>query len=384
MPDTHTAPPPTTVSPMRVGVVGVGMISDTFIGNIKERFRNLELVGCTARDMAHIQAKADQHGIAAMTMDDLMGDASIELVLNLTPVEAHVEVIERALKAGKHVYTEKTLTGDYRSAKALADLADSRGLYLGCAPDTFLGSAVQTAAEAVAGGRIGQPTGFTVMLNRGMDLLYEFMPFLLRPGAGMGYDFGVYGLTAVLSILGPAVEVCGFQQTNRPQRTYRLEGGAHFGESYEIRNENVMTATMQLENGVLGTVAFNGDSVFPEQPYLCIQGTEGLIYLPDPNQFGGDVRLTPALRDPREIMAGGGSTEVLPVHHRSSDNSRGVGAAEMVEAIAQGRPNRASKEMACHILEVLDGIVQSSATRQYHRLTSRFTAPERLTGDEEF
>ena len=98
-----------------------------------------------------------------------MEDPSIELVLNLTPVEAHVEVIERALKAGKHVYSAKTLTGDYGSAKALADLADSRGLSLGCAPDTFLGSAVQTAAEAVAAGRIGQPTGFTTMAlhNRG-------------------------------------------------------------------------------------------------------------------------------------------------------------------------------------------------------------------------
>jgi predicted dehydrogenase len=371
------------VEPMRVGVVGVGSISDTFIGNIKGRFHNLELVGCTARDPEHIRAKAAEHGIAAMTMDELMGDPSIDLVLNLTPVEAHAEVIERALRSGKHVYTEKTLTGDHASARALADLADARGLYLGCAPDTFLGSGVQTAAEAVASGRIGQPTGFTIMLNRGMDLLYEFLPFLLRPGAGMGYDFGVYGLTAVLSILGPAAEVCGFQQTNRPHRAYRLPGEKQ-GQPYEIRNENIMAAAIRLSSGVLGTVVFNGDSVFPERPYLCIQGTGGVVYLPNPNEFGGDVTLVGGLSHPREIMAGRVPSEILPVRHRYSENSRGVGAAEMVEAIRAGRPARASKELACHIIELLDGIVASSETKRYQQLTSTFTAPDRLTGDEEF
>lgn len=372
------------LDPMRVGVVGVGMISDTFIGNIKHSFRNLELVGCAARDMDHVRAKATQHGIAAMTLDDLMDDDSIQLVLNLTPVEAHFEIIDRSLRAGKHVYTEKTLTGDHASAKALADLADANGLYLGCAPDTFLGSAVQTAAEAVAAGRIGQPTGFTIMLNRGLGLLYELMPFLLRPGAGIGYDFGVYGLTAVLSILGPAVEVCGMHQTNRPRRTYQLTDLPHAGQDYEIRNENLMAATIRLASGVIGTVTFNGDAVFPEKPYLCIQGTEGLIYLPDPNQFGGDVTLVTGLHDLRTPDTGGRAPEILPVHHRYSDNSRGVGAAEMVTAIREGRPNRASKELACHILELLDGIILSSQTKRYQQLASTFTIPDRLTGDEEF
>lgn len=367
---------------IRVGIVGVGAISDTFIGNIA-RFHNLELVGCTARDMGHIRAKGDQYGIAAMTMAELMDDESIDLVLNLTPVEAHAEVIERALLAGKHVYSEKTLTGDYASARALADLATAQGLRLGCAPDTFLGSAVQTAAAALAAGRIGQPTGFTIMLNRGMGVLYEFMPFTQRPGAGMGYDFGVYGLTAILSILGPAVEVCGFQQTNRPVRTYKRPG-PHEGETYEIQNENLMAGALRLASGVLGSVMFNGDSVFPEQPYLCIQGTEGLIYLPDPNSFGGDVTLTRVFTTREEFLGGEIPSEVLPVRHRYSENSRGLGAADLAAAVAEARPHRASAEMACHMVEVLDGIVASAQTKRYHQLTSTFTVPERLTGTEVF
>jgi predicted dehydrogenase len=369
---------------MRAGIVGVGMISDTFIGNIKSNFDNLELVGCTARDMNHIRSKAAQHGIAAMTMDEMMGDPSIELVINLTPVEAHEEVIERALRAGKHVYSEKTLTADYASARKLADLADTNGLRLGCAPDTFLGAGVQTAAEAITQGRIGQPTGFTIMLNRGLDLLYEFIPFLLRPGAGIGYDFGVYGLTAVLSILGPAVEVCGFQQTNRPVRDYRHPGGHHEGEQYEIRNENLVAAAIRLKSGLLGTVVFNGDSVFPERPYLCLQGTEGLLYLPNPNEFGGEVTLTPGFVSAREIAQGGVPVEAVPMHHGYAEDSRGLGAAEMVDAIGLNRPHRASAELACHILELFDGIVASSTTKQYHQPASSFAVPRRLTGEETF
>ncbi|GAA2974276.1 Gfo/Idh/MocA family oxidoreductase [Microbacterium terrae] len=369
---------------MRVGVVGTGMISDTFLRNTQGLFSNLELVAVSARDADRIAAKAAQFGIAGHTLEQMLDDRSIDLILNLTPVEAHAEVIERALHAGKHVFSEKTLTADHTSARRLADLAEARGLRLGCAPDTFLGAGVQTAAEAIAEGLIGQPTGFTVMLNRGLDLLYEFLPFLLRPGAGMGYDFGVYALTAVLSILGPVAEVSGFVQTNRPLRHSILDRGDTAPTEYEIRNENIMSAVLRLESGVLGTVMFNGDAVFPEHHYLCIQGTEGLILLPNPNEFGGEVKVVRGLTHPRQLAGATAAEETLPVHHGYRDESRGLGAAEMAAAIHEDRPHRASAELSCHIIDVLDGVVASSASGRHQTITSTFTVPDRLRGDERF
>jgi predicted dehydrogenase len=369
---------------IRIGVVGVGMISDIFIENMINTFARTEVVGCTARDMEHIRAKAEKFNIAPLTMDEMFGDKSIDMIVNLTPVAAHYEIIKRALESGKHVYTEKALALNFTQAKELEELADSLELRLGCAPDTFLGSGVQTAVEAVNNGMIGDVTGFSVMLNRGLDLLYEFMGFLTKPGGGIGYDFGVYAFTALLSILGPASEVCGFMQTNRPLREYKNPGAAKFGEQYRIENENLMAAAIKLRSGVLGTVMFNGDSVFPEKPYICLQGTKGLLYLPDPNEFGGDVIFTPAIRDPRQITSGGEASKVLPVHHKYSENSRGIGAADMALAIREGRPHRASGALACHLLEVLDGIASSCETKKYAVMTSNFVKFAPLTGNEEF
>ncbi|GHV00307.1 oxidoreductase [Spirochaetia bacterium] len=368
----------------RVGVVGVGLISDIFIENMINAFTSLEVAGCTARNMEHIRAKAEKYHITPMTMAEMFNDASIDMIVNLTPAAAHYEIIKRALESGKHVYTEKALALGYPQAKELLDLAESRGLLLGSAPDTFLGSGVQTAIEAVNTGMIGDVTGFTVMLNRGLDLLYEFMGFLTKPGGGIGYDFGVYALTALFSILGQADEVCGFMQTNRPLREYKNPMMPHYGKQYKIENENIMAAAIKMKNGVLGTVMFNGDAIFPEKPYICLQGTEGMLYLPDPNEFGGDVIYTPAMHDPRQIRGGGEPERILPVHHRYSKDSRGIGVADMALALHEGRPHRTNAAMACHLLEFLDGIVKSCETKRYVKITSDFIKPEPLTGNEVF
>jgi predicted dehydrogenase len=251
----------------RIGVIGTGAISDIFFDNMINRFKNLEVVGCSSRDPEHYRAKAEKYGIKPYSLDELFADSSIDILVNLTPAPVHYELIKRGLNAGKHIYTEKPLALNYNQAKELLDLATANGLRLGTAPDTFLGAGVQTAARAVKHGKIDEVTGFIVMLNRGLELLYEVFGFLQQPGGGIGYDFGVYALTAVFSILGSAAEVCGFSQTNRPTREYKFLPQFR-GQPYTVENENVMVAAIKMKSGVLGTVTFNGDSVFPEKPYL--------------------------------------------------------------------------------------------------------------------
>ncbi|MDR1903297.1 MAG: Gfo/Idh/MocA family oxidoreductase [Treponema sp.] len=360
---------------IRVGVVGVGMISDIFIENMINTFTSLEVAGCTARNMEHIKAKAEKYNITPMTIDEMIGDNTINMIVNLTPPDVHYEIIKRSLESGKHVYTEKPLALGYGQAKELLNLAESRDLLLGCSPDTFLGSGVQTAIEAVNSGMIGDVTGFTVMLNRGLDFLYEYIGFIIKPGGGIGYDFGVYALTALFSILGPAEEVCGFMQTNRPFREYKNPMMPKYGQQYKIENENLIAAAIKMRNNVIGTVMFNGDSVFPEKPYISLQGTQGMLYLPDPNGFGGDCVYVPAMSE---------SDRILPVHHKYSKDSRGIGAADMALAIREGRAHRASGAMACHLLELLDGIANSCETKTYTTMASDFIKPAPLTGKEVF
>lgn len=325
--------------------------------------------------MESARKRAEQFGIQAVTVEEIMGDATIDIVVNLTPVGAHYDIVRRALEAGKHVYTEKVIAENYEKAKELATLAEGKKLYLGVAPDTFLGSAIQTAHQAVLEGKIGTPTSVTMVLNRNAGLLYELLNFTTLPGAGIGFDVGIYYLTALLSILGPVEEVCGMVQTNRPVRTYMMEQNPKKGQTFEVQNENLMSASLRFANGALGTILFNGDCIFPEAPYLAIQGTEGILYLPDPNHFGGDVRYLPQAIDPLNMAD---KPEVLPTEFGFSLNSRGLGVAEMADAILAGRPNRTDKWLACHALEVLEGIVTSSEKKQFSQIISRFQIPEIL------
>ncbi len=359
---------------IKVAVIGCGAISDIYLRNMICRFPELEVVCCCASTIESARRKADQYGIVARTVEEALGDPEIELVVNLTPPGVHGEMIGKALRAEKHVYTEKVLAADYPTARELCQLADEMGLYLGCAPDTHLGEAIQTARRAVDTGVIGTVTSCSISLNRGMEHFYEFLPFTRQPGGGMGYDIGPYYLAAALSILGPVEEVCGMTHTSRPNRINRREGHPDFGKPYMVENENLFAAVTRFRSGVLGTVHLNGDCVFPEQPHFAIYGTKGVLYLANPDEFGGEVRVL----EPAPCGSGIVRYRTLEGSGLFADNSRGIGVAEMADAIRRGRPNRASKELALHMMELLDGVICSGKEGRTIVLESTFRRPEPL------
>jgi predicted dehydrogenase len=242
-------------------------------------------------------------------------------------------------------------------------IADERKLYLGAAPDTFLGAAIQTARYVVDSGMLGEITSCYCALTRDGDLLYRAFPFTTKPGGGIGFDVGIYYITALLSILGPVKEVSGIVRTRNPERMgYTLE---HFGESYSIECENLMAGTLQFDCGTIGTMLFDSNSIFilPEKPHLVLCGTMGIMCMADPNNFGGDVKV---------ILKGNNEPFIMQSSHAFGDECRGLGVAEMAWSIRQGRKNRANKEMAYHALEVLHGIVKSSLTRENQVVQSTF------------
>jgi len=248
-------------------------------------------------------------------------------------------------------------------AAELVKIADQKNLYLGAAPDTFLGSAIQTARYVVESGMIGDISSCYCALNRDGEILNRAFPFTAKPGGGIGFDVGIYSITALLSILGPVKEVSGVIQTRKPERPdYSLE---HFGEPFQVECENLMAGILQFEQGAVGNILFDSNSIFvlPEKPSLVLFGTLGIMYMADPNNFGGDVRV---------ILKGNNEPFTMQQSHAFSNECRGLGVADMAWSLRMGRKNRASKEMAYHALEILHGIVKSSETRSNQVMKSTF------------
>ena len=347
----------------KVGVIGCGGISDIFFENMIHKRDNLEVVSCCSKYGESARIKAEKYGIRATTPEEMLADQEIEVIVNLTPVKEHYQIIKAALKEGKHVYTEKVLTETHAEAQELVKLAEEKNLMLGVAPDTIFGSGIQTAKHAVDSGMIGEVTGCAACINRNVDVMYERIPFLIQPGAGIGFDFGIYFLTTLLYLLGPVAEVSGRVATRNPVRKYEMINSEHFGETYEVQNENIMSGLLEFKNGAFGTVLFNGNCIFPEKPYFAIQGTKGILYLPDSNQFGGRVILQPHMPQ--------SEVELKPVNSYDQ-NERGIGVSEMMYAFEQGNKNFGPKGLSVHALEILEGIVKSSESKRFIKLDSSF------------
>ena len=360
---------------MRVGVIGAGAISEIYLTNMINRFDNLEVAAVAARHIERAQRRAEQFGLRACTVDEMIDDPSIEMVVILTPVGTHYQLIRQALMAGKHVYTEKTITDDLEKAKELARIADERGLYLGCAPDTFLGAALQTARAAIDDGLLGEIHSFAISANRNNDVLLSMFSFLREPGAGVLRDYGVYYLTALTSLLGPVARVAGFIGT--PYRTHiNILPGPEYGKVMDTPNESQVSAILKMRSGVAGTFHIDTDSKLQDEAYFTIYGTKGILYLTDPNQFGGEVIFHPNNgTDWRKTAEPVRLWNFTPY----ADNSRGVGPSEMAAAIEEHRPCRASKEMAVHVLEVLDAILAGGEDGQFVDVGSVFERPAPLS-----
>ena len=348
---------------IKTAVIGCGGISDRYLTNLKNMFSIIDLVGCYDRHDDRCSAMAEKHGIRMLSMEDILNDPEIELVVNLTQPKSHFDVTSKLLNAGKHVYTEKVLAVSLEEGKALVDLANEKGLYLGAAPDTFLGSAIQTARLAVESGLIGKVTSCVAQLARDDKSFSQMIPFLAEPGGGIGFDVGIYYLTAILSILGPVHKVSGMLKYNHDTCVVTQPLSERFMQEYTLAPETVMVGTLQFDNGVIGTLHFNGECIFPEECSITLYGTEGMLYMPDPNCFGGTV-----------YYRAKGSDEKIPVptSFGYSQNSRGIGTAEMAWSIRAGRKPRANKEMAYHALDVFHSIVRSCEEDRSQIIESTF------------
>lgn len=359
---------------MKIGVIGSGAISDIYLTNMINVFDNIDVECIASMDREQAKEKAKQHGIRSCTPEELLKDPQVEMVVNLTPVGAHYQVVRDSLMAGKHVYTEKTMTDDLAKAAELVKLADEKGLYLGSAPDTFLGSGLQTARRAVDNGLIGDVHSFVISCNRKNDILLSAISFLRQPGCGILYDYGVYYVTALVSILGPVSRVAGVIGKPYPTHVNILTVSPEYGKIMDTPNESQVSAILQLENGITGTMHIDADNNILDTAFFAIYGTKGILYLTDPNQFGGSVKyltddMNPTKKvDPVELWS----------YTQYSENFRGIGPSELANAIREGRECRPSKEMAYHVLEVLTAILNGGEKGEFFDIESTCRKPDPL------
>lgn len=319
------------INKVKTAVVGCGAISGIYFENMVNMFHILEVAACCDLNQDLEKATADKYKLKRMTLEEIIQDKSIELVINLTTPAAHFTIIKALLTGGKHVYTEKVLAVNLSEAKELVELASEKHLYLGAAPDTFLGEAVQTARFVVDSGMIGTVTSCYAALNRDCNVLAERFPYTALQGGGIGIDVGIYYITALLSILGSVTEVSGVSKTREPKRCHYFVSKNDFEKELLLESENIMAGTIEFESGVIGSLHFNANCIQNEQPQIVLYGTEGILYLPDPNKFGGNVKI---------LVKGQTEPFIVPPLYAYGDNCRGLGAAEMAQNILKLRQGR--------------------------------------------
>ena len=362
---------------MKTAVIGAGRISGEYLHNMMHTFNNLEVVACSSANMENARLRAAEFGIEARSNEEIFSDPSIEMVVILVPAPAHADLIEKALKAGKHVYTEKTMTVELEDARHLVALAKEKGLYLGSAPDTFLGAAWQTARKALDEGLIGDVISFSLIVNRNIDFMASLFEFLRLPGGGFAYDYGVYYLTALISLLGSVESVYSIVKNKAGTRINCAPQSPDFGKPYSYENESQIYALMNLRSGVTGTASFNGDSALQDLALFWIYGSKGVLKLTCANDFGGEVQFIPSSFDPAENQP-----RVLPNDSPLLEHCRGIGPADMADAIACSRKNRASGEMAFHVLDIIDCMMRSSESGQPVKIESDCERPAAMPLEE--
>lgn len=350
---------------VRVGIVGVGDISGIYLENLTTLFGDtIEIIGLCdlIREKAERASQKYNIGKIYENMYELFADESIEVVLNLTRPYEHFEVTKAALLAGKHVYSEKPLGATFEEGSELVALAAEKQLQIGGAPDTFLGAGIQTCCKLIEDGYIGTPVGASAfMVCRGHETWHPDPEFYYKHGGGPMLDMGPYYVTALVNLLGGIKQVSGMTKISFPER--KITSKPHYGEVIKVDVPTYVTGMMQFENGAIGTIFTTFDAYKAEMPFIEIYGSEGTLSVPDPNTFGGPIRI---------YRPSKGEFLEFPVVFDYAHNSRGLGLKDMAEAIRTGKKARASSNLTYHVLEVMTGFERSSESGKHIVIESVF------------
>lgn len=368
------------MSKLGVGIIGCGNISAAYL-RLAPMFKALRLVAVADINMANAHARAAEFGVRADTVDDLLKAGDVDVIVNLTIPDVHFAVTKSILEAGKHAYSEKPLVLSLAEGEILRDLAASRNLRIGSAPDTFLGGAHQQARAAIDGGQTGRIIGGTChVMGHGMELWHPNPDFFFKPGGGPVLDMGPYYVTNLIQLIGPVRTVAALANKSFDTRT--IGNGPRDGEVIPVEVATNVHALLEFENGATVTLGASWDVWSNKHTNMELYGAESSIFVPDPNFFGGTVELG---------GLGGKITALDPWDHpfgvpnQDNDtraNYRCAGLADMAAAISEGREHRCNIDLAVHATDVMTSILRAGEEKRFVTLTTTCDRPAPLTPEE--
>lgn len=352
---------------IRVGIIGCGNIFPAYVKGSRA-FKILEVVACADMLPERAQERATEFSIPkALTVDELLADPDVDIVVNLTVPVSHAEVSLKAIAAGKHIHSEKPLAITREDGKAIIDQAAAKGVRVGCAPDTFLGGGLQTCRKLIDDGVIGVPVAATAfMAGRGPESWHPNPDFFYKVGGGPLFDMGPYYLTALIHLLGPVKRVTGSARISFPERIATSK--ALNGHRIAVEIPTHVAGVLDFADGAVATLITSFDVWTHNLPRIEIYGSEGTLSVPDPNTFGGPVK----------VKLGGETEwrEVALTH--SADVARGIGVADMAYGFTYGRPHRASGELAYHVLDLMHSFGDASEQGRHIMVESTCAQPAPL------
>ena len=365
-----------------LGIIGCGAISSVYFRNAP-LFKGLRVAACADINPEAVAKQSKAFDVPARAVDELLASPEIDIVVNLTVPNAHYAVSMAALKAGKHVFTEKPLAARAALGRRLVAAAKN-GLQIASAPDTFLGAAGRKARALIDGGAIGRAVaGTAFVLGHGMEHWHPNPDFLYKPGGGPVLDLGPYYITALINLLGPIARVQALTSIGEKERLVTA-AGPHRGETIKVETPTTALALVEFASGVHLVAGMSWDVWRHGAAPIEIHGTEGSLRLPDPNFFGGIVELSKHGGDwtPYATSADPFGVPNQPADAPKVANYRVLGVAELAAAIREKRPPRAGGALALHALEAMEAILTAGAKGHPIRLPAADIRPATM-GEEE-
>ena len=347
----------------KIGIVGCGNISGIYMTNIGTRFTNIRIAGICDLVREKAESRSAEFGGLHIYRDmyEIFADPEVDIVLNITRPNDHYGVTKAALLAGKSVYSEKPLATNMEDARELVALAAEKGLTLGGAPDTFMGAGLQTARRLVDEGAIGRPLAATAhFLGHGPETWHPDPEFFYKKGGGPMLDMGPYYITTLVNLFGKADWVTAYGSISFPQRVIGSE--PHRGEVIDVEVDTFTTGAIRFASGAVASFTASFDSYTDFNEYIEIFGEEGSMRVPDPNTFGGPVR----------ILKPGGAYEEIPLDRGFTGNGRSLGLSDMASAMEEGRLHRANSMQQLHVLDIMTAFARSSAANAPVKIDSPF------------
>jgi predicted dehydrogenase len=368
----------------KVGILGAGIISRTYLADIKAFYKNLEVIACADINVELAQKLASEFDVKkAYTTEELLKDDEVEIVINLTPPQFHVDLARQIILAGKHLFSEKPFAPNLETAKVLLDLAEENGVKVGCAPDTFLASGLQSVRYYLDMNFIGTPFFVTAnMTTFGVETWHPNPAAFYKKNSGPLFDMGVYYLSAIVSLLGPIESICAFSA--KPSDTRHIYVGRDAGTEIEAEVPTHYSSILRLESGVVVNLNVSFDIYKSNLPMFEIYGDGGTLTYPDPNFGGGTPKVyrkeqytDTVYQQSDEALARKDKFYELPeLYPRVKDYSRGIGVLDLAKAIETNSENRANGNLIQHITEAIEGMLISAESSAIYKMTTTCDRPE--------